>query len=85
MGKHYHMQSGFGLNELNRKNISYVLKFNFPASNNKVEYEVSIAGLELARELSVKQIEIYSEFPTDCKPSSWGILSEKREHDSLFG
>ena len=35
---------------------SYALHFNFKASNNEVEYEALIAGLDLARELRVEAI-----------------------------
>lgn len=34
---------------------------NFKASNNEVEYEVLIASLDLARELGVEDIEVFSD------------------------
>ena len=37
------------------------LRFGFKASNNEVEYEALIAGLNLAKEIKVKSLEIYSD------------------------
>ena len=37
------------------------LGFGFRASNNEVEYEALIAGLELAKELKVESLDIYSD------------------------
>ena len=37
------------------------LRFGFKASNNEVEYEALIAGLELAKELKVESLDIYSD------------------------
>ena len=37
------------------------LKFRFKASNNEAEYEVLIAGLNLAKEINVESLEIYSD------------------------
>ena len=37
------------------------LRFNFKASNNEAEYEALIAGLGLARELEVQDIEVFSD------------------------
>ena len=40
---------------------SQALRFNFQASNNEAEYEAVIAGLGLARELGVQDIEVFSD------------------------
>ena len=37
------------------------LRFEFKASNNEVEYEALITGLNLAKELKVESLEIYSD------------------------
>ena len=37
------------------------LKFGFKASNNEVEYEALITGLNLANEIKVESLEIYSD------------------------
>ena len=41
--------------------IEYALRFGFRASNNEVEYEAVIAGLNLAHSLEVDQLEVYSD------------------------
>ena len=38
--------------------IEYTLKFGFQASKNEAEYEVVIAGLNLAHSLEVDQLEV---------------------------
>lgn len=39
--------------------VCYTLKFKFEASNNKVEYEASIAGLMLVKEISAKYLQVF--------------------------
>ena len=41
--------------------IEYALRFGFHASNNEVEYEAVIVGLNLAYSLEVDQLEVYSD------------------------
>ena len=41
--------------------IEYALRFGFHASNNEVEYEAVIAGLNLTHSLEVDQLEVYSD------------------------
>ena len=41
--------------------IEYALRFGFQASNNEVEYEAIIAGLNLAHSLEVDQLEVCSD------------------------
>ena len=36
-------------------------RFGFKASNNEVEYEALIVGLNLAKEMKVESLEIYSD------------------------
>ena len=38
-----------------------VLRFRVKASNNEAEYEVLILGLNLAKEMKVESLEIYSD------------------------
>ncbi|XP_027161349.1 uncharacterized protein LOC113762211 [Coffea eugenioides] len=40
---------------------SYVLRFDFPTTNNEAEYEVLIAGLQLARRLGAQRIHVRSD------------------------
>ena len=37
------------------------LRFGFKASNNETEYEALIIGLNLAKEIKVESLEIYSD------------------------
>ena len=41
--------------------IEYALRFGFRASNNEAEYEVVIAGLNLAHSMEVDQLEVCSD------------------------
>ena len=41
--------------------IEYALRFGFQASNNEVEYEAVIAGLNLAHSMKVDQLEVCSD------------------------
>ena len=41
------------------RSICYALKLNFSTTNNEAEYEALIAGLNLAREVDLKSIEIF--------------------------
>ena len=41
--------------------IHCVLRFKFKASNNEVEYEALIAGLELAKKMKVEYLDIFSD------------------------
>ncbi|XP_021818433.1 uncharacterized protein LOC110760479 [Prunus avium] len=41
--------------------LGQAITFGFPASNNEVEYEALLAGLRLAKELSIKKLAIYSD------------------------
>ena len=41
--------------------IHCALRFGFKASNNEVEYEALIVGLELAKEMKVKSLDIFSD------------------------
>ncbi|PON60684.1 Ribonuclease H [Parasponia andersonii] len=42
-------------------NIHCALRFGFPASNNKAEYEALIAGLKLVQEMRVGMIKVYND------------------------
>ena len=41
--------------------IEYALRFGFQTSNNEAEYEVVIAGLNLAHSMEVDQLEVCSD------------------------
>ena len=53
--------AGLILTSPNRIDVEYALKFIFQASNNKVEYEAVIVGLNLAHSMEVDQLEICSD------------------------
>ena len=40
----------------------YVLCFEFPATNNKVEYEALIVGLKVVGEAGAQHLKIFSDF-----------------------
>ena len=41
--------------------MNCALRFGFEASNNEDEYEALIAGLELAKEMKVESLDIFSD------------------------
>ncbi|XP_020410598.1 uncharacterized protein LOC109946620 [Prunus persica] len=41
--------------------LEYALRFKFQASNNEAKYEALLAGLQLAKEMDAKQIQIFSD------------------------
>ena len=41
--------------------VHCTLRFGFKASNNEVEYSALIVGLNLAKEMKVESLEIYSD------------------------
>ena len=41
--------------------VNYTLKFGFKAPNNEAKYEALIARLELAKEMKVKSLDIFSD------------------------
>ncbi|KAM2993909.1 hypothetical protein FF2_045949 [Malus domestica] len=41
--------------------MEYAIRFKFKASNNEAEYEALLASLRLAKQLGVKQIDIFSD------------------------
>ena len=41
--------------------MNCALRFGFKASNNEAEYEALIAGLELAKEMKVESLDIFSD------------------------
>ena len=55
--------SGAGqiLTSPNGTDTEYALRFGFQASNNEVEYEAVIAGLNLAHFMEVDQLEVSSD------------------------
>ena len=53
--------TGIILESLTGEKISYSLRLEFPVSNNEAEYEALLAGLQLAKEMRVEQLIIYSD------------------------
>ncbi|CAL2238412.1 unnamed protein product [Prunus armeniaca] len=58
-------QQGYGaglvLTTPDGSKVEYALRFNFRTSNNEAEYEALLAGLRLAKSMSMKQISIHSD------------------------
>ena len=46
---------------LEESHIPLAIKLNFEATNNKVEYETCISGMEVLRELGVKEAEVFGD------------------------
>ena len=53
--------TGIILESLTGEKISYSLRLEFPVLNNEAEYEALLAGLQLAKEMRVEQLIIYSD------------------------
>jgi len=43
------------------RSLCYALRLEFPSTNNEAEYEASIVGLRIAKELNIKALQIYSD------------------------
>ncbi|XP_071918830.1 uncharacterized protein [Coffea arabica] len=41
--------------------LTYALRFNFPASNNEVEYEAILTGLRIAHQMGITEIKVRSD------------------------
>ncbi|XP_040362150.1 uncharacterized protein K02A2.6-like [Rosa chinensis] len=61
----------------------YALKFAFKASNNAAEYEALIAGLQIARELGVQHLSIFSDSQLVVNQVS-GNFEAKEPHMSSY-
>jgi ribonuclease HI len=46
---------------LEGEHLEFAIKLAFPTSNNEAEYEAVISGMEVARELGVKILEVRSD------------------------
>ena len=55
------LRAGLILVSLEGHRMHCALRFGFKASNNEAEYEALIAGLNLAKEMKVESLEIYSD------------------------
>ena len=55
------------------------LRFGFKASNNEAEYEALIIGLNLAKEMKTKSLEIYSNSSLSFTRSQTNIKREVRK------
>ena len=56
--KNVRKEAGLVLISLEGKKIEYTLKFQFKATNNEVEYEAVIAGLQLCKALEAKHVRL---------------------------
>ncbi|KAI5323515.1 hypothetical protein L3X38_032587 [Prunus dulcis] len=54
-------EAGLVLISSNKAVLEYALRFKFHTSNNVVEYEALLTGLQLAKEIGVKQIQIFNQ------------------------
>lgn len=56
-------KAGVGIAFLEPKGdkLQFALKFTFGSSNNEPEYEVMIHGLEMAKDLEIKNLKVYSD------------------------
>lgn len=41
--------------------VEYALRFNFLTTNNEIEYELLLAGLNIIKELKIEHLTIYSD------------------------
>ena len=55
--------SGIGVLQISRKgtHIPFYGRLNFPATNNAIEYEACIIGLQATLGLGVKELEVYGD------------------------
>ncbi|GKD84906.1 reverse transcriptase domain-containing protein [Tanacetum coccineum] len=53
--------AGLILTDPNGQEVTYALRFNFRASNNKAEYEALVVGLELAIQMEARCLEVYTD------------------------
>ena len=55
--------SGAGLIYIGLKKTiaEYALHFEFPATNNEIEYEALIVRLKISKELKVRELKVYSD------------------------
>ncbi|XP_024164300.1 uncharacterized protein LOC112171333 [Rosa chinensis] len=60
----------------------YALKFAFKASNNATEYEALIAGLQIARELGVQHLSIFSDSQLIVKQVSGNFEAKEPQMSS---
>ncbi|XP_052203997.1 uncharacterized protein LOC127809273 [Diospyros lotus] len=55
----------------------YALHFEFNASNNEAEYEALIAGLRLAEQMGVRDLEVYSDLNLIVQQVTWEFESRE--------
>ena len=61
--------------------MEYALRFGFQASNNEVEYEVVIVGINLAHSMEADQLEMSSDSQLVKKTDRRLLRSQRREDD----
>lgn len=52
---------GLVLQSLTREQLEQAIQLGFPASNNEVEYEATLVGLDLALTLAATKLRIYND------------------------
>ena len=63
--------------------IEYALRFGFQASNNEAEYEVVIAGLNLAHSMEVDQLEVSSDSQLVVKQIEDSYEAKGKKNDPI--
>ena len=53
--------AGVVLISLKKETLKYVVRLQFPATNNKVEYEALLTGLSLAKALEAKNLIVQAD------------------------
>ncbi|GKC90217.1 reverse transcriptase domain-containing protein [Tanacetum coccineum] len=75
---------GFGasliLTDLEGAKFTYALRFRFDATNNEAEYEALIAGLKIAKQMGVKNLQVSVD---SCLVANQVPRSENKKADAL--
>ncbi|XP_034208128.1 uncharacterized protein LOC117621677 [Prunus dulcis] len=58
--------------------LEQAITLGFPALNNEAEYKVLLAGLCLAKELSIKKLAIYSDSQLITNQASGGYMAKRQ-------
>ncbi|GJT24218.1 reverse transcriptase domain-containing protein [Tanacetum coccineum] len=70
--------AGLMLINLNGKEYTYALRFEFEMTNNKAEYEALLAGLRIEQEMEIKSLAIFTD--SQLMVNQVNELSEARKH-----
>ena len=64
--------------------IEYALWFNFPTTNNEVEYEALKVGLRIARELEVQKLRIHIDSQLVVEQVKGGYKAQEESMKKYF-